>query len=77
MVAIKNENGQKKRYTGLQTILLVSESDWSPFDRVIISLGWLFVSPGLPDKKINTVEWVLSKFYPKRTIFYRKGTTFV
>ena len=51
MVAIKNENGQKKRCTGLQTTLLVSESDWSLFDRVIISLGWLFVSPGLPDKK--------------------------
>lgn len=77
MVAIKNENGQKKRCTGLQTTLLVSESDWSLFDRVIISLGWLFVSPGLPDKKNNAVEWVLSKFYPYTAIFDGKGTTFV
>ena len=77
MVAIKIENGQKKRCTGLQTTLLVSESDWSLLDRVIISLGWLLVSPGLPDKKINAVEWVLSKFYPKRAIFDGKGAFFV
>ena len=29
------------------------------------------------DKKINAVEWVLSKFYPKRAIFDGKGTFFV
>ena len=63
MVAIKNESCHKKRCTGLQTTLLGSESDWSLLDRVIISLGWLVVPPGLPDKKIKAVEWVLSKFY--------------
>ena len=77
MVAIKNENGQKKLFTGLQTTLLGSESDWSLLDRVIISLGWLLVSRGLPDKKINAVKWVFSKFYPKRAIFDGKGTFFV
>ena len=38
MVAIKNENGQKKLFTGLQTTLLGSESDWSLLNRVIIFL---------------------------------------
>ena len=75
MVAIKNENGQKKRCTGLQTTLLVSESDWSLFDRVIIS-GYLYPLASQM-KKLTLLSESYQSFTLKQPIFDGKGTTFV